>query len=275
MKKIFTILLGVFLSIGVFAQTFNGATGLIPDNQTYLDFPVTVSGIGDLNCVQIVLCLNISHTRVGQIYAYLESPSGTLVALSTANGGNGNHYATTCFRMDAASSITSGSAPFNGNYLPEGSFNSFDGEGADGVWNLMIGDATNNTQGTLNSWNITFTSLGVPPSNNNPCTSTEIAVGTSCAMQTFSSVCAGDSGIADPGCGAYNGGDVWFVFEVPAAGFAIIDFDANVVNSAAMAIYTGEDCDNIELTSCYSGATLGTMPPTLTYSGLHLVIVFG
>jgi subtilisin-like proprotein convertase family protein/bacterioferritin-associated ferredoxin len=266
MKKIFTLFLGLILSLGVFSQTFNGSNGNLAGGWNM--FPANVSGVGNISCMDITVCIDVSHNTDRDLDIYVQSPSGTNVMLTTDNGGNGNNYTNTCFNMTGINgNVTAGSAPFNGTYIPEGDLTTFDGENADGNWNLVIRDDAGATTGTVNSWSITFTPLGVPPTNVSPCTATEIAVATSCTMATYTNACAGDSGIGNPSCGNYQGDDVWFVFEVPSTGFVIIDFDANTITDGAMAVYSGDDCSSLTETGCYDDGD-GFMPSTLTYSGL-------
>jgi subtilisin-like proprotein convertase family protein len=161
MKKITLLtflLLGTILSS--YAQTFNSATGAIPDNSCTIahEFPFTVTGVGVIGTTssfdQIVI--NITHTYDSDLNIRLTAPTGEFVELSTNNGGSGDNYVNTVFRADATASITSGTAPFTGVYLPEGSFNAFNGVNADGTWILRICDQALTDVGTLNSSTMTF-----------------------------------------------------------------------------------------------------------------------
>lgn len=111
-------------------------------------------GSGDI----VSVCLDITHTWDGDIDIVLVSPAGTSFDLSLGNGGSGDNYTNTCFDMNAPTSITTGVAPFNGSYIPQGAggFDTFNGENANGNWQLYIVDNVGGDNGTLNSWSITF-----------------------------------------------------------------------------------------------------------------------
>ena len=100
------------------AQTFNGATGAVPDNGiTATCFPVSVSAVtspinGSYGLATI--CLNITHTWDADLEIQLIAPDGTIVPLSIQNGGSANDYTNTCFTSTAPTSIIAGAAPFTG-----------------------------------------------------------------------------------------------------------------------------------------------------------------
>ena len=103
----------------------------------------------------------------------LIAPSGTSIILSTDNGGDGDNYgdptdvncqSVTSFDMTASTSITSGTAPFIGSFIPEGDFASFDGVNPNGVWILQICDDIGGDVGELEFARLEFEVL-----NNNPC----------------------------------------------------------------------------------------------------------
>ncbi|MEM6297897.1 MAG: hypothetical protein AAF740_04315 [Bacteroidota bacterium] len=91
-----------------------------------------------------------------------------------------------------------------------------------------------------------------PPANNDPCNATPLTVGTgSCTFSTHTNVGATDSGIGDPMCGNYDGGDVWFTAVVPASGHLIIEGGRATggFNNGAMAIYSGT-CGTLNFIEC-------------------------
>ena len=112
------------------------------------------------------------------------------------------------------------------------------------------------------------------PPNSEPCGATALNVGTSCSFSTHSTLDMTDSGIADPGCGDYQGGDVWFTATVPASGELTIDTDDDLaITNSGLAVYSGTcgaltfiECDDddsanglmsmIELTGLTPGATI-------------------
>lgn len=105
----------------------------------------------------IEVCLDITHTWDEDLVISLISPEGTVVELTSGNGGGGQNYTNTCFSKTAYISIIDGFAPFTGKYLPEGSFYDFDGALASGDWVLRVYDQYNEDEGTLNNWSIRFT----------------------------------------------------------------------------------------------------------------------
>jgi subtilisin-like proprotein convertase family protein len=173
MKKIITLFL-LFLMIGTFstnAQTFSGDSGPIPDNAcpTTTPYSVAVTGVGILGTTNILdeVSIDITHTWNSDLQIFLVAPDGTTqLELSTNNGGSGDNYTNTVFRDDAATSITAGTSPFTGTFLPEGGLlSSFSGVDADGVWSLAICDGASGDTGTVNSFDISFAPAPVTPPN--------------------------------------------------------------------------------------------------------------
>ncbi|PIY05606.1 MAG: hypothetical protein COZ21_04045, partial [Bacteroidetes bacterium CG_4_10_14_3_um_filter_31_20] len=77
--------------------------------------------------------------------------------LSNQRGGGGDNYTNTVFRTGAYPSITTGTAPFTGTYLPETPLPKFiDNFNPNGKWTLHVFDLSGLDVGTINSWSITF-----------------------------------------------------------------------------------------------------------------------
>lgn len=185
--------LSLFLPGLSFSQTFNGVGNLpVPPGAPGATVGITtsdvvVSGVGILGgCSQIDnLTLNLEHTWVGDIAIFLQSPAGSILELSSGNGGSGDNFQITSFSDNATLNIVDGAPPYNGGFKPEGRqqntncfcsnanpvetwtfANTFNGENADGTWQLIINDYVAADIGTLNSWSITFTNNGnAPPAN--------------------------------------------------------------------------------------------------------------
>lgn len=137
--------------------TTNTAVGIF-DNQT-VNSTQAVTGLTRTTMTSTSInqvCLNITHTYDSDIDILLVSPSGTTMDLSIGNGGSGDNFTNTCFSASASTSITSGTAPFTGTYLPEGSFSAFNGQNPNGNWSLRVTDFFGGDQGTINSWYIVF-----------------------------------------------------------------------------------------------------------------------
>jgi subtilisin-like proprotein convertase family protein len=157
---VLSTLIIISFTFKISAQTFYGNNGLILDNQT-LTKNLSVSGLpNNINQVSFGLeqiCLNINHTYDADLTIKLIAPDGTIIKLIDNNGGSGNDFTNTCLRSDVSTSIASGSAPFSGVYKPIeqiGLINN--GQNPNGTWQLEVRDNSNNDQGTLNSWTLTF-----------------------------------------------------------------------------------------------------------------------
>jgi len=61
-----------------------------------------------------------------------------------------------------------------------------------------------------------------------------------------------DSGVADPGCGGYAGGDLWFTATVPGSGSLVVEttsVSGSEVSDTGLAVYSG-DCGSLTLIEC-------------------------
>ncbi|MEP0265759.1 proprotein convertase P-domain-containing protein [Dokdonia sp.] len=113
--------------------------------------------------------LDIFHTFDGDLDITLISPVGTMLDLTSDNGGAGDSFTMTEFR-DGAPNITTGAAPFTGMFQPEGGTfaATFDGESTTGNWVLSVTDDAGGDQGTLNSWSISFCDENIVNSAESP-----------------------------------------------------------------------------------------------------------
>jgi len=136
---------------------------LIPDNGT-TNSTVSVSGI-TAPIAKVTVSLNINHGSDADLDIFLQGPDGTLVELSTDNGGSGNNYGNSCaqrttFDDSVATPITSGAPPYFGSFKPEGNLGDFRGKsGAEvnGTWTLFVTDDTANAiGGELDCWTLTI-----------------------------------------------------------------------------------------------------------------------
>ncbi|HQV74178.1 MAG TPA: gliding motility-associated C-terminal domain-containing protein [Flavobacteriales bacterium] len=153
LRSTFTrVLLITVFAVGLFrpgaAQTFPFTSGPIPlcDTST---FTASVSGVGYLITPDpwnwgpfldnVLLNITTDHPQTLQIS--LTSPEGTTILLSAFNGAGGQNYTNTNFSSWGWNSITTGTAPFTGNFAPQsGSLNDFAGESADGTWTITVID---------------------------------------------------------------------------------------------------------------------------------------
>jgi subtilisin-like proprotein convertase family protein len=167
--------------------TVSGSSGninkTIPNNTnaSYAYSTITLSGSGEsLAATDLIeITLTINHHYDSDLDIFLVDPSGNKAMLLTSDyGGSNNDYINTVFRTDAATLISSGSAPFTGTYRPEGTIttapdrsgavsggnynvvvpaNSLEGALINGAWSLRVFDDANNDSGILNNWSLSIT----------------------------------------------------------------------------------------------------------------------
>jgi len=148
------------LSTAAFSQTFNGGTGPIYDNQT-IDIPVVVSGLPttiDTNNFGLeTVCLNITHTYVGDVTVWIVAPDGTAGMLFSNVGGGGQNFTNTCVNENGSLTFGANSAPFTGTFQPTGQMGLVNnGQNPNGTWYLRVNDNYGADEGTVNSFSITF-----------------------------------------------------------------------------------------------------------------------
>lgn len=124
-------------------------------------FNISVTGLAapiDFNYGLESVTISITHNQDKDIDCFLAAPDGTLIELTTDNGNTGHNFTSTVFRHDASTSITSGSAPFTGNYKPEGNlWRVNNNQSGNGTWQLrVIDDSNNGISGSLVSWSLKF-----------------------------------------------------------------------------------------------------------------------
>jgi subtilisin-like proprotein convertase family protein len=127
----------------------------IPDNEV-VDVPVDVPTDGTV--LKLVAAVRLDHGFDQDLSMSLISPAGTEVALSSDNGGDGDHYGggtndcsgtPTSFDDLAATPIADGTAPFTGSFRPEAPLVAFAGENQLGGWTLRIVDGGEESAGTV------------------------------------------------------------------------------------------------------------------------------
>ena len=105
------------------------------------------------------VCVNIEHSFDADVEIRLQAPNGIIIELSTDNGGGGDDYLNTCFTPTAVNPITSGAAPFTGDWQPEGNWADLIGTDITGNWTLLVADDQNGFGGEFIDWEITFNSV--------------------------------------------------------------------------------------------------------------------
>ncbi|MDB9960840.1 hypothetical protein OAD62_01965, partial [Oceanihabitans sp.] len=108
-----------------------------------------------------------------------------------------------------------------------------------------------------------------PPPPNNFCTSAiGLTLSPICDYDIFTNAGAsGSSGVPEPGCAFYSGGDVWFYTIVDDAGEITVDTQAFDVLDAGMALYLG-DCNSLTLLDCDNNSSANGAMPSITATGL-------
>ncbi|MEM6723436.1 MAG: choice-of-anchor L domain-containing protein, partial [Bacteroidota bacterium] len=147
------------------STTFSNNTPFsIPDNDVFNPAVSTINVGGVIPEVLapgviFSVCVNIDHVWDGDVDIFLVTPGGQFLELSTDNGGSGDDYTNTCFTEIATMDITNtiaNSAPFTGDWLPEGPWTDIYGGPTNGTYQLLVSDDTNGFEGTLLNWSITF-----------------------------------------------------------------------------------------------------------------------
>jgi len=136
----------------------NNATISVPDNNTTgITSNIAVGSIsGTVGSELQQVCFSISHGNVSELDVALKAPDGTVIDLTSGNGGTGINYTNTCFVVSGASSITAGTAPFTGTYLPEQPFSNLSASVITGNWGLIVKDTKANGNGLLTGWSLSF-----------------------------------------------------------------------------------------------------------------------
>jgi len=139
----------------------------IPDPGS-LNIPIVVSGITGVT-TSVTITFNISHEYDGDIEIYLKAPTGQNLRLTDDNGGSEDNYYDTNFTDTASTNITAGSAPFTGDFKPQGggsgnisTLAGFNGLNPNGTWYIKVTDDDSIISGTLNSFTL---SIGGNPAN--------------------------------------------------------------------------------------------------------------
>lgn len=136
----------------------------IPDGAGFVEVPLEVGSVG--NFVSAIARVRIDHTWVSDLRIELAAPTGEVIALSSRNGGDGDGYGSgpndctgtfTTFRDDVATSITTGAAPFAGNFKPQQPLGTLFGVPTEGRWKLRVTDVIEADEGTIGCVQLTIT----------------------------------------------------------------------------------------------------------------------
>ncbi len=130
------------------------------------------------------------------------------------------------------------------------------------VWPVLTAWLTTEYNNQLNPGGF-YTISAIEISNDDPCDAISI-IPTECySTQVFTLYGATGSGVPNPGCGTYAGGDVWFQVTVPANGKIAVEIDTDAPDSDIVdgwarrpehAIYDGT-CGALNLITCNSNSS--------------------
>jgi subtilisin-like proprotein convertase family protein len=162
--KIFFTFLGAALANFAFAQSFTGSTCLIQDYTTndgtavVTGLPTAMSSTFGLESI----CFNITHTYDEDIRLILISPAGIEITILDGVGGGDDNFTNTCLR-GTGNSISTGTAPFTGNFKALGVLGNLNSGNPNGNWILRTYDDGTGDVGTLNNWTLNFTNTPAQP----------------------------------------------------------------------------------------------------------------
>lgn len=236
-------------AVAAHAQTTaytNSTDGAVNENATpcnaagYLvrNFSVGTSyTVSDVNIGVLV-----GHTYRGDLFMYLQSPSGTRVQIFTGTGTGANNFNVLLDDATGPSVITHSSAdtgaagtivpPYQRDFSPANALSAFNGENSLGTWRLEVCDRFNQDSGnfyqadlflTQTPTNFADLSLSKSVSNSSPANGTSInytvaltnsgsSTQTATAVTVADSLSLGVSYVSHSGYGTYNNGSgTWTV----------------------------------------------------------------
>ncbi len=113
----------------------------------------TVSGLAGL-ITDVNVYVDISHTSIGDLEIYLQSPLGTIVQIYDQECLIFQDDLEATFDDEAATAIGATCPPAGGTYQPSFPLSAFDGEDPNGIWTLTVDDILILDSGTLNDWSL-------------------------------------------------------------------------------------------------------------------------
>jgi len=139
----------------------------IPDSPApAVSSTIVVSGEGTY-LLDVDLITAITHTWNSDLDFTLTSPAGTVVTVSTDNGGSADNVFNGTLWDDQANApaqfATYADLVVETPLTVEAALGAFVGEDPNGTWTLTIGDDTGLDTGTLNSWSLALTTVPVAP----------------------------------------------------------------------------------------------------------------
>lgn len=161
MKKTLSALAIAFTGFAS-AQTFTATPNSVINDNATTEYNLVVSGlspsvIDTLNFGLETVCINLTHTWDSDLNIYIVAPDGTSSSLTMGQGGSDDNYTNTCFNAFATNSITTGTAPFTGTFIPMGEIGRVNnGQNGNGTWKLRVVDTYPADNGNVISFSVTF-----------------------------------------------------------------------------------------------------------------------
>ncbi len=159
---------------------------------------IVVSGVSS-SLWDVDLSLNINHTYAADLDITLTAPNGTVIPITTDNGGgNDDVFAGTRFddqSVNPVSDYVFTNLVVAPNLSPEGALSLLRGINPNGTWTLTVTDDANIDTGTLNGWSLDVSDLsGTPsPASTSVTNSTPLAIA-DVATQSSSITVSGATG---------------------------------------------------------------------------------
>jgi subtilisin-like proprotein convertase family protein len=123
--------------------------------------------VADTYLWDVDLIVNITHTFASDLDITLTSPNGTIVTLTTDNGGGNDNVFNGTRWDDDATALTTDVIYANNipqaNLVPEGALGAVIGENPNGVWTIRVTDDLGGDIGSLASWCLDVTTLNTTP----------------------------------------------------------------------------------------------------------------
>ncbi|HET9767849.1 MAG TPA: IPTL-CTERM sorting domain-containing protein, partial [Thermoanaerobaculia bacterium] len=105
--------------------------------------------------------VGIDHTFVSDLTVTLRSPATTTVLAINRTDGSGHNFCQTLLDDESVGpsiqSVATGAAPFTGTFTPNLPLSGFDGESANGAWQLEVQDLAGLDIGNIRAWSLIVT----------------------------------------------------------------------------------------------------------------------
>lgn len=165
-----------FTTANISCASYNASTGLpIAISASGINtYTSTINVASNLVITDVNVRVNITHAWDADLDITLTSPSGTVIELTTDNGGTGDNYSNTIFDQQATTLITAGAPPYTGSFIPEGNLTLLNGQLSGGNWILSVTDDANDDGGTFNSFGLDICAQGNLAVNQNQFTTFSI-----------------------------------------------------------------------------------------------------